>query len=627
MSIIGSAMSATAGSAIGIMTAPPLLAVAYAANEMCPIQVPIPEQVVELLSRGILTDDGAKQLFEMQGRRYAIGKVGLEKYQLAPGEQLVVTPGWYRDPLTVWGKVARASMYTPSIDETIALYRRKTMDFITARQLIKEQCNGSDAMAAIWLKMQYEIPGASDLIRFSVREAFDPATIQRFDYHKEFPAEILPWMEKQGYGEDTGIPRPPGSTDNLGNPLVGNCTWSDLYWYSHWELPSNTQGYEMAHRLYPASRYGPSPDIINRAAFTLPDLEALQKANDIPNYWRQRLQAISYHPLTRVDAKRMFESGFIDKEKVYHTLRAGGYNDVDAESMATWFENEKINKSKRPVKKIASDYVCTNLAVGTIDNTDAATILSFNGYTNDEIKLFIAKCDLTIQSKTITVGISALRDSYIKGGLSETELKTELTGLGISVRMVNAYAKRWTILKLFKYKLMSAQLLTKAYHEYLITDSDMVTKLSNLGYPKDETYLIINTARAKRNQTAIANAKATLREIQARIKAANAAAKAVYRDNQKIIKEANKKAESAAKKRIRGLIAGASDANIKKWYEAGLIMIDEIAFRLILRDYSLIDVSREIQLLDPSLAIGDINGEISKAAKVYIALGYPPPTA
>src|SRR5439155_13478403 len=109
------------------------------------------------------------------------------------------------------------------------------------------------------LKWKEEIPGPSDLIRFAVREGFTPAIVTLYRYNDDFPVEIIPWMQKQGFTGDVGIPRPPG-IDSQGRPLPpGNATWADLHWWAHWELPSPTQGYEMVHRLYPNSRFGPSP--------------------------------------------------------------------------------------------------------------------------------------------------------------------------------------------------------------------------------------------------------------------------------------------------------------------------------------------------------------------------------
>lgn len=628
MASVGQAgINMVAGVAGPGMLSPLTSAVAHASNSAMPIQFPSPEDTLALIAQRFNDVSRVQTTWDVNGRRINITADLLNKYELTPDGKVAIKLGWKTNPDTLWNKVVKSKVYIPSHAEILLMVNRGVMDDFTGRQLLTDLCDGNSAMAKVWGDLRYEIPGSSDLIRFAVREAFDPATIQRFDYHKEFPREIIPWMEKQGYGQDTGIPRPAGATDNLGNPLNGNCTWSDLYWYSHWELPSLTQGYEMYHRLYSNSRYGPAPNVVGGNTFDGIDLEALQKAQDIPNYWRQRLQSISFHPLTRVDTKRMFESNVIDKARVYHTMREGGYNDRDANDLADWFELEKIKKLKAPPKKVASEYVCSHLHMGTIDEPEARRILGLAEYTIAETNDFIAKCDLTRRSKTIQIGLGALKNSYIQGGLSQTELTIELQNLGVSAVMVQNYITRWNLLKSFKYKLISAGQIAKAYNDYLITDSDVITKLSNLGYPKDEVYLILNSAKTKRIKAAIAAAKAQLLAVKKAITDANKLAQDNAKQAAKIVKEANKKAESAAKKRIRGLIEGASDKNIAKWYEAGLVMIDEIAFRLILRDYSLTDVKREIQTLDPSLTEVYINGEVSKAAKVYTALGYPPPTA
>ena len=81
------------------------------------------------------------------------------------------------------------------------------------------------------------------------------------------------------------------------------------YWRAHWELPSPTTGFEMLHRLHPdvleviGEKYkemGLNPDDLKT---DLDTLKELLKISDYPKYWRDRLAAISYSPLTRVDLR------------------------------------------------------------------------------------------------------------------------------------------------------------------------------------------------------------------------------------------------------------------------------------------------------------------------------------
>src|SRR3990167_2876051 len=120
------------------------------------------------------------------------------------------------------------------------------------------------------------IPGVQDMIHFAVREAFSDEVIKRFQYDEAFPEDILQHTAKIGLSDD----------------------WVKRYWYAHWQLPSPNQAFEMVHRL----RAGRADK-----TFTSEDLDILLRTADYPVYFRERLAAISYNPITRVDIRRLYK--------------------------------------------------------------------------------------------------------------------------------------------------------------------------------------------------------------------------------------------------------------------------------------------------------------------------------
>ncbi|GAI69295.1 unnamed protein product, partial [marine sediment metagenome] len=88
------------------------------------------------------------------------------------------------------------------------------------------------------------------------------------------------------------------------------------------------QGFEMLHR-----------DVI-----TPEQLNSLFMATDIMPWWREKLQAISYSPLTRVDVRRVFKMGIIDREQVYRTYLDLGYNEEKAEWLTSFTEMQNTEQ-------------------------------------------------------------------------------------------------------------------------------------------------------------------------------------------------------------------------------------------------------------------------------------------
>ena len=146
-----------------------------------------------------------------------------------------------------------------------------------------------------YLLASHEIPGPQDLVHFAVREAYRDDVAARWSYDEEFPEQFAEDMARHGFDRD----------------------WAVRYWRSHWVLPSPTAAYEMLHR-----------NVINQE-----ELATLLKLADYPVFWRDKLQAISYTPLTRVDVRRMHAMGVLDDDGVRRAYKDIGYNDANAELM------------------------------------------------------------------------------------------------------------------------------------------------------------------------------------------------------------------------------------------------------------------------------------------------------
>jgi hypothetical protein len=146
------------------------------------------------------------------------------------------------------------------------------------------------------------IPSLSDMVRFAVHEVYDPARRAALDLDGDYPAAFTAQARKHGLAEQDARD----------------------YWAAHWRLPSATQGYQMLWR-----------DQINDA-----QLGGLLKALDYAPVWRDKLQAIAYHPLGRVDLRRMLAAGIIDRAAVKQGYKHLGYTDANAEILTRFAEQQ-----------------------------------------------------------------------------------------------------------------------------------------------------------------------------------------------------------------------------------------------------------------------------------------------
>ena len=161
-------------------------------------------------------------------------------------------------------------------------------------------------------RSQTRIPSESDLIRFQLREVYEPerrAELLVGESRDTFNA----YMEQNGFSE----------------------YHADSYWAAHWFLPSIGQLNEMLHRGF-----------ISRAEW-----ERFVRFNDYDPSSVARLGEIIYRPFTRVDARRMSSVGVLTDHELLSAYADLGYYcervlQPDGSWMATFVNNPDFNKDK-----------------------------------------------------------------------------------------------------------------------------------------------------------------------------------------------------------------------------------------------------------------------------------------
>ena len=125
------------------------------------------------------------------------------------------------------------------------------------------------------LELRYNLLGASDYIRFAVKDAYTTDPALRATLGEDFPEVLGPKLVALGLKEED----------------------ARAAWAAHWDLPSPTQVFEMLQRgvLPPGD-----PDKV---------VSDYLKQADYDPRWRGPLKAISYNPITRTDAKRAYKLG------------------------------------------------------------------------------------------------------------------------------------------------------------------------------------------------------------------------------------------------------------------------------------------------------------------------------
>lgn len=594
MSFITAMSSFVSGNAAGGAGNPLSTMFGVAGNAIAPIQRPEKSELMDMYVRGFITHDVFRQ--HMRAYGYTVDDVAIRSYNVSQfqGNTMVLRPLDVSFNMNLNNHLVKSRQWFPTVDEVLRWQMRGLITNGMANVFLKANGVLDPNVRAMLPLTQQEIPGPSDLIRFVTRDAFEPDVIEEYDYHKEFPRRVLPFMLQQGYGGSTGMDRPPGATDSDNQPMDGKATWTDLYWYAHWELPSLTQAYECLHRLYPSSSYGMSPilqDFVNahprrnelganellalvdkEIAFDINGINKLQKNQDIPQYWRTRLQAISYLPLTRVDVRRMFDLGVLQDAGVYHAYRAIGYDDRNAKLLLDFTKANSVRTRVKKDTQVALAKVKEGYDTGIVSEEQARVYLERLGFNQDERNAIIVKWNLDFSVANAKRQLLWVKKAYMGGWITPDETRRILMEMGINERRISDYTTLWNFQFRYDKREVKAKELLDWFEARIVNEEMLTQRLQNMGFDSADVSRMIVMKKGVINERI-----GKLQQIGQ--KEAIAIATKNAKEREKISKARIKELEASNKR----LVSVYDEKHTKQFYDEKLIDLDEVRDRLKLR--------------------------------------------
>lgn len=339
------------------------------------------------------------------------------------------------------------------VGEVMAGRWRKLLTDDQFRALLKRRGYDDEAVK-VFDDLSKLIPPISDLIRFQVREAFNDGVANKFGYDDDYPSDLDPYIERQGYDRD----------------------WGKRFWRAHWELPSPTQAYEMLHR-----------GLIDEAT-----LQDLLKTKDYPSFWRDKLMSISYNVMTRVDVRRLLQAGLIDAAKAEKTYLEMGYRPEDAK-LLTEFAVRGISQDERDLTK---SEVLGMYIDGLLDQGALNAALVKMGYDAQEAEQLIKQADFDIAKAARTDAINYAKESFMAGKIDRGGAQSELSTAGLSGKSIDRYLLAWDRAKTLEVKGLSLADMRRMYPKGIITLDEFRQGLKDLKYNEAAINKLIEEAQA-----------------------------------------------------------------------------------------------------------------------------------
>jgi len=289
-------------------------------------------------------------------------------------------------------------------------------------------------------KLYFYIPSPGDLVRMAVREAWTEKTVQMFGYDEDFPEEFAKWSEKQGMSRD----------------------WAKRYWRAHWELPSPTMGYEMLHR-----------EII-----TEEELDTLLKTADYPEFWRKKMMKLSYSPYTRVDVRRMYQTGILTRDEVFQAYKDIGYDDERAENLTKF----TVAGASQSEKDLTKSELLRGYKYKILSAEETKENLIKMGYDPDEAEYYIALQDYQEEKERKEDLINRTKTEFTKGIISRNEVYKRLGEANLQAKEIEYYLSIWNVSRETKPRQPSLTDLKAMFKARVINESTFREEVSNMGY-------------------------------------------------------------------------------------------------------------------------------------------------
>jgi hypothetical protein len=351
------------------------------------------------------------------------------------------------------------------------------------------------------------VPSPGDLVRFMVRDVFDSGVVSAYRLDDEF--------ELKFYGPHGAAAPGPAAQWAAAQGMTAD--QFKYYWYAHWEIPSNTALYEIAHRLRSDrpevnefKRTNPQWNGKDRTylggaapiVVDISDIATAIKVNDMSPTWVDPLIAIAYHPINKTDATALFHSGAIDRNGLLNAYKDNGYSDKDAKTLV---KGEDL-KHARTLANLAGTFTIRKLIKayqdGTVSAAQADAGLASLVPDGGQRATMLADADKDVDLKVKQAKMVKAKRGYYVGFYTTDDVTNILQNLQIPAARVDQLVQQWTAARDGRYKEPTVKIILDWVKTHIMSPQDAYTRFLNLGYVAPDAARLAAQAQAVLDQQA-----------------------------------------------------------------------------------------------------------------------------
>lgn len=392
-----------------------------------------------------------------------------------------------------WKQMIEARKSRLDANTALTAWRRGMLDDKQVVVKLREQGWLDDQSIAILGRLTEQVPPASDLVSFMVRDVEDPNIVGPFGLDDEFgnkyQGKVKEWAYQQGLSDD----------------------YMKRVWRAHWSIPAPTQLYEFWHKLRRKPKYNGNGQLLG-------DIEKALKQQDILPFWVPYFMDSSYRVPTRVDVRRMYNQGALTKQRVEDIYVEGGYSDDDAKALADFAESEKR-------KKYMTDPAVKQYQKGLMNDAELRVTLQRKGADEAIIDAAILEADWQRTLARRDVCHKAWRKRFLAGELKRHEVMALLIGDGLNQLTAQTLTDAWECEKKHTSKTIPAGKACQLFSASIITAADFFERLQNIGYSSKDALAMVADCELRLNKTRAAEVAKRIKQQEAQARKEQTAAK------------------------------------------------------------------------------------------------------
>jgi hypothetical protein len=221
--------------------------------------------------------------------------------------------------------------------------------------------------------------------------------------------------------------------------------------------------------------------MFHRGVITYDELKTLLRTLDIMPYWRDKLIQIAYTPYSRVDVRRMYATGVLDREGVKRAYMDLGYDEEKAEKLTEF----TIKIEAREDIEAATEPILNALKAQEITQEEALTQLQEVGLTPEKAALKVNKIVAQLENAEREKWAEVLSDLYVRGVMDYDKFIDGLGKLNLSSNAQDQIIKLADLEKLKRKQFPSLSMLKSWWTKNIMTEDEIRDLMTRMGYDKE----------------------------------------------------------------------------------------------------------------------------------------------